>query len=151
MFDATASRKAERSLNDNIETGPNLSPDIDELQAIRNTDGRRCGKSFPSNNHARGRSGRTALVVEAATKKDSELPIVDTWRMKRVTFGTKPSSFLLAATIHHHQDAVKEKFPNTVGELKKGIYVDDALLEAADMSTAETMCNEARRYLLQPE
>lgn len=81
VFDATANCKAGRSVNDNIETGPNLSPDIDELQAIRNTDGRRCGKSVPSNNHARGRSGRTVLVVvEGATKKRLRAP--DSWHLE---------------------------------------------------------------------
>lgn len=81
VFDATASRKAGRSLNDNIETGPNLNPDIDELHAIRTTDGRRCRKSFSSNNHSRGRSGRTPLVVaEGATKKT--LRAIDSWHLE---------------------------------------------------------------------
>lgn len=35
---------------------------------------------------------------------------VETWRMTRVTFGTTPNMFLLAATIKHHLGGMKINF-----------------------------------------
>lgn len=149
VFDASASRTAGRSLNDNLEIGPNLNPDIASL--LMNFRQHKIAMAADVEKaflqiaiHEEDRDALRFLWWKEIPNKDSDLPTVETWRMKRVTFGTKPSSFLLAATIHHHLDAVREKFPNTVGELKKGIYVDDVFLGAEDTPTAATMYNEAR-------
>lgn len=50
--------------------------------------------------HEEDRDGLRLLWQKELPKKDSELSIVDTWRMKTFTFGTKPSSCLFVSTIH---------------------------------------------------
>lgn len=53
---------------------------------------------------------------------------IQTWHMTRVTIGTTPSTFLLAATIKQHLKQASERYPETTEILRKVIYVDDVIL-----------------------
>lgn len=70
---------------------------------------------------------------------------VQTWRMTRVTFGTTPSTFLLAATIKHHLQRMSPRYPETTETLRKAIYVDDVILGAATFENAVKLYKEAKQ------
>ncbi|XP_037521402.1 uncharacterized protein LOC119398643 [Rhipicephalus sanguineus] len=148
VFDASSSIKNSKSLNENLETGPNMTADLVGLLL-----------NF--------RSYRVALVadIEQAflqigvrpedrdalrfmwyrdTPRPGEtLPVIDTWRMKRVPFGTTASPFLLSATLQHHLKACEVQFPSTAGRLKRSLYVDDLLTGANSEKEALRLYTEA--------
>lgn len=148
VFDASSSSIKGRSLNDNLEAGPNFNEDM--LSLLLNF-----------------RKEKVALVgdVEKAFlqiaiheddrdalrflwwKHDAEGGLtneVETWRMTRVTFGTTPSTFLLAATIQHHLGQMKDEFPMTTKKLMKGIYVDDVIFGADTVEEAVKLYKESK-------
>ena len=136
-------------MNDNLENGPNLNPDITSL--LMNFRQHRIAMSSDVEKaflqiaiQENDRDALRFLWWEEIPSEAMPSPEIRTWRMTRVTFGTTPSSFLLAATIHRHLDDFEEKYHAVVAQLRKGIYVDDVLLGADEYSTAAILYKEAR-------
>uniref|UniRef100_L7LX93 Putative tick transposon n=1 Tax=Rhipicephalus pulchellus TaxID=72859 RepID=L7LX93_RHIPC len=149
VFDASSSQNPGQSLNDNLENGPNLNPDITSL--LMNFRQNRIAMSSDVEKaflqiaiHEHDRDALRFLWWEKTPSEVTPSPMIRTWRMTRVTFGTTPSSFLLAATIQRHLDDFEEKYPEVVAQLRKGIYVDDVLLGANEYSAAAKLYKEAR-------
>ncbi|XP_064470007.1 uncharacterized protein LOC135384748 [Ornithodoros turicata] len=141
VFDASSHDDFTRSLNDNLDPGPNLNPSILSLLlnfrlhpialvadvqkaflqiAIRQED----------------RDALRFLWYSTPPTSDQPLPDVETWRMTRVTFGTAPSTFLLAATLRHHLRCVAEEHPAAIEQLTDATYVDDVITGAPNEEDA---------------
>ena len=54
-------------------------------------------------------------------------------RFCRLVFGLRPSPSILGATITHHLDSYKERYPELVKLIKDSLYVDDLLAGASDV------------------
>ena len=142
VFDASATGYNGVSLNDCLETGPNLIPNLGEI-LIR---------------FRRWRVALTADITKAflqikVRREDQDVHRF-LWKQKgatrvmrfvRVPFGNKSSPFLLNATIQHHLST----FPNTrvVRELKENLYVDDWLSGADTEAEACEMLAEANQVM----
>ena len=81
---------------------------------------------------------RDALRFHWRCTEDSE---VQTLRFTRVLFGLAPSPFLLAGVIEQHLSSSEEKCPDTVGELRRSLYVDDLLTGSQTIERAQ-QCKE---------
>ncbi|XP_066956312.1 uncharacterized protein [Macrobrachium rosenbergii] len=131
VFDASAVSYNGISLNDCLECGPSLNPDLVEV-LIR---------------FRRWRVALTADITKAflqikVQREDQDVHrflwqnkgIVHVMRFVRVPFGNKSSPFLLNATIKHHL----KSYPNSevVDELNCNLYVDDWLSGADSIAEA---------------
>ncbi len=48
-------------------------------------------------------------------------------RMKRLTFGIKPSPFVATSVLRHHATVNADRFPEASAEVHHNFYVDDCL------------------------
>src|SRR5699024_8055740 len=118
----------ELSLNDCLESGPNLNPDLTEL-LIR----------FRAHPVAVVGDIEKAFLQILLHPEDRDLvrflwqkqgePICE-YRMTRVLFGATCSPFLLSATIKHHLKNYVNEYPVTVRILNRDFYVDDLVTGA---------------------
>lgn len=137
VFDGSAHRKNELSLNDCLFIGPNLYPDIFELIL-----------SFRENKIAFTADIKQAFLQLIIHKEDrdvtrffwSEDPWNDSstviYRFCRVLFGINCSPFLLAATIKEHIKKYAESKPLAYDLLNRRVYVDDVIGGCDDIDTA---------------
>ncbi|XP_066950613.1 uncharacterized protein [Macrobrachium rosenbergii] len=143
VFDASARRPNGISLNDCVESGPSLIPDLVEV-LLR---------------FRRWNIALTADIVKAFLQIGVQRPdqdvhrclwqcgnIVCVMRFVRVPFGNNSSPFLLNATIKHHLDSYNNSV--TVQELKENFYVGDWLSGADTVEEASRMFSEAQSILL---
>lgn len=79
-------------------------------------------------------SERDALRFHWRCGEHSKL---ETLRFTRALFGLAPSPFLLAGVIEHHLESWKEKYPETVAEIRKSLYVDDLLTGGQTVALAQ--------------
>lgn len=63
-------------------------------------------------------------------------PSIDDMRFTRVVFGVSASPFLLNATITHHLEKYRGKYPNLVDTLLHSMYVDDVTCGAGSEDEA---------------
>ena len=89
---------------------------------------------------------RDALQFHWRCKEDSE---VQTLRFTRALFGLAPSPFLLAGVIEQHLSSWEEKYPDTVGELRRSLYVDNLLTGNQTIERAQ-QCKGPWKYLKMP-
>ncbi|XP_005097005.1 uncharacterized protein LOC101851945 [Aplysia californica] len=144
VFDASARGKNGISLNDCIETGPNLIPEL--IQVLLR--------------FRRWKFGLTADIQKAflqikLNKEDQNVHRflwdvnnqIRVMRFDRVIFGNACSPFLLNATLRFHL----EKFADsrTVRELRENLYVDDWLTGADTEEELVEMMTKARETLEQ--
>ena len=144
VFDASAKGFNGVSLNDCLETGPNLFPDLPGILL-------------------RFRRWKVALSADV-TKAFLQIQVnpadrdvhrflwndngeVKKMRFTRVPFGDKSSPFLLNATIKHHL----AQFPpsHVTEELSENLYMDDWLSGCDDHSEACDMLREANKVMNQ--
>ena len=52
---------------------------------------------------------------------------IETLRFTRVVFGLAPSPFLLNGVIQQHLESLESRFPKSVMEMRKSLYVDDLI------------------------
>ncbi|XP_064475680.1 uncharacterized protein LOC135389574 [Ornithodoros turicata] len=150
VFDASAHEAFTKSLNGNLHAGPNLNPDI--MTAILNfrlypvaliSDVQKAFLQILIREEDRDALG--LLWYETTPRQGEPMPRTETWRMNRVTFGTAPSTFLLAATLQHHLRRNERDYPEIVKALLGSIYVDDVVLGAVNLEEARRRCNETRQ------
>ena len=138
VFDASAKGINGLSLNDCLETGPCLLPNLVEVLI-------------------RFRRWKVALIADVkkaflqirVQKPDQDIhrflwkphDHVRIMRFDRVPFGNTSSPFLLNATVQHH--LAKYDSSVTVSELKDNMYVDDWLTGADDDSVACDMVSKS--------
>ena len=143
VFDASAPGYNGVSLNDCLETGPSLIPNLAEI-LIR----------FRRYKVAMIANITKAFLQIQVRKEDQDVHrflwnqngVIRIMRFARVPFGNKSSPFLLNATIQHHLS----KFPSTrvIKELQDNLYVDDWLTGADSEGEACRMFTEPRCLLL---
>ena len=144
VFDASAKGPNNVSLNDCLETGPCLLPDLVEV-LLR----------FRRWKYAVCADIRKAFLMIGVCESDRDVQrflwrqdgVLRTMRFARVTFGVKSSPFLLAATLRHH---LKSCPPSAaIAEIEHNMYVDDLLTGADSEEEAVTLFTEARDVLAQ--
>ena len=74
---------------------------------------------------------------------DKTLKEVETLRFTRVVFGLAPSPFLLNGVIQQHLQNLETKFPETVNEVRKSLYVDDLISGGRTADKAKQLKREA--------
>ena len=52
---------------------------------------------------------------------------IETLRFTRVVFGLAPSPFLLNGVIQQHLESMESRYPESVMEVRKSLYVDDLI------------------------
>ena len=129
VFDASAKDENGVSLNDSLEEGPNLNPELLQvllrvrlMKFVVSCDIEaaflQIGLKLPDRDLVRFMwyknqgNGRRRLVH---------------FRFTRVIFGATSSPFLLAATLRHHIELYRKKHPDKIDLIKNSFYVDDFL------------------------
>ncbi|GBM46537.1 hypothetical protein AVEN_17925-1 [Araneus ventricosus] len=147
VFDASSKSKGALSLNDCLESGPKLNPDL--LKIILR---------FRLHKIAFCADIQRAFLEVGIAKEDREFlkflwikkegPNLDlsthnieTLRYKRVTFGVKCSPFLLAAIIRLHLEKYEKKYAKAC-EMLNELYVDDLINGTSDITEAIQLSSE---------
>ncbi|XP_064475639.1 uncharacterized protein LOC135389533 [Ornithodoros turicata] len=150
VFDASSHEVHTKSLNDNLDSGPNLNPDIMTVllkfrlyPVALVTDAQKAFLQIMIREE--DRDALRFLWYETEPEEGKPLPKIVAWRMNRVTFETAPSTFLLAATLHHHLRLTAKEYPETVGILGQSVYVDDVILGAQNVEEAEKRYMETKQ------
>lgn len=153
VFDASSHCANSKSLNDSLESGPNLNPDLVAL--LRNFRTHPIAlvadveKAFLQIGvKEEDRDTLRFLWYKDPPRPNEPIPEIETWRMTRVTFGTTASPFLLAATLQHHFQAMESAYPGTARTLRKSVYVDDLLTGAASEAEAKRLYAEANEIFM---
>jgi hypothetical protein len=142
VFDASAKAGNGLSMNDCLETGPSLNPNLVEV-LIRF---RRWLVALTSD--------ISKAFLQIALKKEDKDVHRFLWksndrtrimRFNRVTFGVKSSPFLLNATIKYHLGKCEPS--NVVKELSDNLYVDDWLTGADHTQEVSNMYEEAEKIM----
>ncbi|XP_055926957.1 uncharacterized protein LOC129958485 [Argiope bruennichi] len=130
------------SLNDYLEAGPNLNPNI--LEVIMNF--RRFKVAF------HGDIEKAFLMIGMAPEDHKFLKFL--WnggsdhedyrimQMTRLPFGCKTSPFILSAIIKHHIAKFEAERPDSVSMLNSGLYVDDLHFGADSVREAFTLSSD---------
>ncbi|KAK4324412.1 hypothetical protein Pmani_004972 [Petrolisthes manimaculis] len=143
VFDASAAGPNGVSLNDCLESGPSLIPDLVEI-LLR----------FRRWNIALTADITKAFLQIGVQPSDQDVhrflwqcgDMVRAMKFVRVPFGNTSSPFLLNATLKHHLNSYPVSI--TVQELQENLYVDDWLSGADTVEEASKMFNEAQNILL---
>ena len=144
VFDASAKGPNGVSLNDCLETGPCLLPDLVEVLM-----------RFRRWRFAVSADIRKAFLMIGLRECDQHVhrflwhkdDVVRTMSFTRVTFGVKSSPFLLGATLRHHLLSCPPS--RAVSELGQNMYVDDLLSGADSEDDALALYSEAKEVLAQ--
>ncbi|XP_045023784.1 uncharacterized protein LOC123468396 [Daphnia magna] len=144
VFDGAARSKYGPSLNDVLETGPNLNPDLlsvlmrfrmNQIAWIADIE-----KAFL--NIALQPEDAEAVRFYGQENRKNPTPISSRTNGKGVPFGLSSSPFLLRVTINKHFLSVKSRFSTTVEQIEEQLYVDDYLGGADNVPTAITTVEE---------
>ncbi|XP_064470244.1 uncharacterized protein LOC135384997 [Ornithodoros turicata] len=137
VFDASSHESDARSLNDNLESGPNLNSDLVALllnfrkyRVALVADIEKAFLQISINDN--DRDALRFLWLQETPTPGHPLPDTVTFRMTRVPFRTTSSPFLLAATLQHHIETMEATYPSTCQLLRISLYVDDLLVGASD-------------------
>ena len=68
---------------------------------------------------------------------------VETLRFTRVVFGLAPSPFLLNGVIQQHLGNLQSRYPDSVNEIRKSLYVDDLISGGPTSDKAKCLKREA--------
>ncbi|KAG5870691.1 hypothetical protein JTB14_003889 [Gonioctena quinquepunctata] len=153
VFDPSAHAPGFASLNELLNPGENLIPDI--VTILMN---------FRVGNVAVISDIEKAFLqmVLAECDRDSHsfswysskladiknLPNLIRFRMTRVTFGVTSSPFFLAAVIKHHLSIQPEKYKVTYETLDNSFYVDDLVIALKTPNEAEQIYKESTQIML---
>ena len=142
VFDASGRGSNGISLNDCLDSGPNLNPTAMEL-LIR----------FRRWRYALSADIQKAFLQVELDGRDQDVhrflwrvnDCVRIMKFVRVTFGIKCSPFLLAATIRHHLSLCQPSV--VITELTDNMYVDDFLSGADTEAGAHELSIEAKKVM----
>ncbi|XP_064481597.1 uncharacterized protein LOC135394669 [Ornithodoros turicata] len=142
VFDASSHSDKDTSLNDHLENGPKVQPDLlDILLRFRTHPigiAADIEKAFLQISvHEEDRDAlRFLWFEEVPSRMDSQGARMVEWRMTYVPFGTTASPFLLTATLHHHFMTIDGELRSAANTLSTSFYVDDLLTGAATFESA---------------
>ena len=129
VFDGSVKTKYSISINQGLETGPNLNPDIDSVtmrfrlpQVVAIMDIR---KAFHQVALADEDSELICFVWPENPFDPDSQPIAYAW--KRLPFGLSSSPFMLRAVISKHLRKYEDIYPEAVKLIRDRLYVDDLL------------------------
>lgn len=152
VFDASAKARGCQSLNDALETGPHLNPEL--LKTVINF---RCHAIALTADIEKAflqivvkqedRDALRFLWYAQPPTEDSKGAETEVWRMTRVPFGSTSSPFMLAATVKHHLANVSEDLSETAMVLNECLYVDDLIAGADTVERATSLYEEAQQIL----
>lgn len=151
-YDASSNAKGELSLNDCLDSGPNLNPDL--LKIIL---------KFRSYSIAFCADIQRAFLEVGIVDEDRKFlqflwgeegeadlelsdPKVRIYRFSRVPFGVKCSPFLLAATLRLHAAKYKTEFPEAF-KMIEDLYVDDLICGQNSVAKAAQLSSECKNIL----
>ena len=148
VYDASSKEKGCVSLNDILETGPNLATKLyDTLLKFRTHNVAFVGdieKAFlqielcdEQRDLLRFIWFKDPVNIDFNVFENNE--IIE-YRLCRVIMGATPSPFLLSATLQHHIESYKELDPEFVKKLSNSLHVDD-------LSGSSTTVQEAIEFL----
>lgn len=143
VFDASAKGPTGVALNDCLESGPALNPNLVEV-VLR---WRRWSIGFSSDL-------KKAFLQVSLREQDRDAHRfliqgeegIREMRFNRVTFGVNCSPFLLNATVRHHLSCYDQTAP-AVRELKANLYVDDWLSGADSQSEVQDLFEAGRAIM----
>lgn len=147
VFDASSHARGVRSLNDNLEVGPNLNSDIVALllrfRQFKIGMTADVEKAFLQITlKEQDRDSLRFLWFESCPQLGQPLPHREVWRMSRVPFGATSSPFLLMATLRHHFGLHQSRYPRTTGLLMRSMYMDDLVFGAHSEVEAKLLYQE---------
>ncbi|KIH47286.1 integrase core domain protein, partial [Ancylostoma duodenale] len=147
VFDGSAHFKNAPCLNDKLHQGPVILPSLIDMLArfrigniaiISDVE-----KAFLQVHlQAKDRDATRCLWIRDISAPLSEQNMV-IYRFTRVTFGLKPSPFLLGATIHEHLSHAEDQ--EMADTIKNNVYVDNLLMTASTPDEALEHCEKARK------
>ncbi|XP_064469624.1 uncharacterized protein LOC135384348 [Ornithodoros turicata] len=148
VFDASSHVSGALSLNDCLEKGPKMVPDLVRLplkfrlhRIAITADVRKAFLQIGIKEE--DRDVIRFLWCSAPPTPGHEMPPAEESRMTAIAFGTAASPFLLAATLSHHLRLIREEFPETAAVLESSIAVDDMIIGAATLEEALRICSES--------
>ncbi|GBN94576.1 hypothetical protein AVEN_251192-1, partial [Araneus ventricosus] len=147
VFDGASHAEGQYSLNDCLNTGPNLYPNLFELLI-----------KFRENAVtyiADIRQAFLQILIDAEDrpftrffwKEDLNSDKLTVLNFTRVLFGLTPSPYLLAATLKYHFEKNIDLFPETCESLLKSFWVDDLVGGADDVEQALKTTTESVKIL----
>lgn len=145
VFNASAHSRNSPSLNDCLAKGPNL---IEIIPSILNRFRKyRIGISSDIE--------KAFCQIKIAEKDRDFLRFLwfdsqnnlKIYRHNRVVFGLTSSPFLLAATLNHLLNTVKENFEDTAQILRDSFYIDNSLVSLSDIEETGKFIDEAKMIL----
>jgi hypothetical protein len=143
VFNCSSKSKGNLSLNDCLEAGPNLNPNI--LDMILNF--RKYKMAFNADIEKAflmiGISEEDRKFLKFLWYTDNPGEECKIMRMKRLPFGCKTSPFILSATIKHHIEKFRVNKPKSVEMLNSALYVDDLYFGANSVSEALELSSDA--------
>ncbi|XP_064469670.1 uncharacterized protein LOC135384399 [Ornithodoros turicata] len=152
VFDASSSASDCPSLNDCLEVGPNLNPDLlatilrfrkHSVAVTADIEKAFLQISLNPNDRDAFRFMWYTFMPESGRP----LSEIEVWRMTRVPFGAASSPFLLAATLRYHFNLMSSTYPETYRKLTDGFYVDDFVTSVRSREEAEILHDEANKVL----
>jgi len=144
VFDGSARTKGGPSLNQCLETGPNLNPNLlsvllrfrtNRIAWIADIEKAFLSIKLPPDDSEAVRF----LWPSDPTNPNSE---VTAYKWKRVPFGLNSSPFVLRAVIRKHVDQRRAEYPEAVQLIEDQLYVDDELGGANDISSAQKIVTD---------
>ncbi|XP_055914411.1 uncharacterized protein LOC129947754 [Eupeodes corollae] len=152
VFDASAHASNQYSLNQHLEVGNNLLPDI--ITILLNF---RIGKIALTADiekaflqimlHPKDRDSHRFIWFSDKLNNVDNLPDIKVFRMTRVTFGVTCSPGLLAVTIIKAIKEAEQTYPRTCALLLKSFYVDDLVCSVDEEIDAVKIQKEANIIL----
>jgi len=150
VYDGSAkSRDDPLSLNDYLQTGPNLIPKLfDILLKFRwnhialTAD---IEKAFLMISiHPSDRDTIRFLWLKDPTDVNSEQIH---FRFTRLVFGLRPSPAVLGSVISHHLNKFRQQYPDLISTIENSLYVDDLIAGAANVEDAYNLYKKARSIM----
>ena len=142
VFDGSSNEGTERSLNDVLYKGPALQPKLTSIiMRFRQP-------KIAINADVKKMYLNISVKEDDRDKlrffwKDGDNQQTVIYRSTVLPFGLTCSPFLAIATVHCHLDKYAEKYPNMVNQLKKNMYIDDALTGAETEDEAIQLYEES--------
>jgi len=147
VFDASAKPKGKLSLNDCLETGPNLLEKIPSLltklrldKIAMTADIAKAFQQISVNKNHRNYLKFLWWSDPACTK-------LKVYRHTRVTFGVNCSPFLLGATLIHHLKKSPPSHEKTAKRLVDSFYVDNVVASMSSMPEAREFQQQSQELL----